>query len=336
VKYVELGGARMSAVGLGTWQFGSREWGYGHQYAERDAQAIVERALEHGITLFDTAEIYAFGRSERILGRALGARRGDAFLATKIFPLLPLAPVVVQRARASARRLGVEAIDLYQIHQPNPLVPLASTMAGFEKVMGEGLVRHAGVSNYSLARWQAAERAMGKAVLSNQVPYNLADRRAERELLPWAQDHGRLIIAYSPLAQGLLSGHYDAAHRPGGMVRTNSPAFLPENLRRAEPLLAALRTVADAHGATPSQVALAWLIRHPNVVVIPGARTTEQVERNAAAADLELSDEEDDVLSRASDQFHPQGLKEVWPELARQRLAGLTARGGGSRAPAAS
>jgi len=319
----------MSAVGLGTWQFGSREWGYGHDYAERDARAIVERALEVGITLFDTAEIYAFGRSERILGRALAGRGDDAFVATKIFPLLPVAPVVVRRARGSARRLGVKAIDLYQIHQPNPLVPLGSTMAGFEQVMDQGLVRHAGVSNYSLSRWQAADRALGQPVLSNQVPYNLVDRRAERELLPWAQDNDRVVIAYSPLAQGLLSGRYDAEHRPQGMVRTNSAAFLPENLRRAEPLITALKSVACAHGATPSQVALAWLIRHPSVVVIPGARTVEQVEKNAAAADLVLSDEEDEVLGRASEAFHPRGIKEVWPELARQRLNGLTRRRAG-------
>ncbi len=130
MKYVEVGGARMSAIGLGTWQFGSREWGYGDEYAERDAVAIVHRALDVGITLFDTAEIYAFGRSERILGRALDGRRDEAFLATKIFPVLPVGPVVLQRARGSLRRLGVKSIDLYQIHQPNPVVPLTVDDAG--------------------------------------------------------------------------------------------------------------------------------------------------------------------------------------------------------------
>jgi aryl-alcohol dehydrogenase-like predicted oxidoreductase len=326
MKYVEVGGARMSAIGLGTWQFGSREWGYGHEYAERDAVAIVERALDVGITLFDTAEIYAFGRSERILGRALGARRDDVFLATKIFPAFPVGPVVRQRARGSLRRLGVKSIDLYQLHQPNPVVPLSSTMAGFRQLIDEGVVGHAGVSNYSLARWQAAEAALGRPVLSNQVPFNLVDRRAERDLLPWAQGNDRLIIAYSPLAQGLLSGRYDAEHRPAGMVRVNSPAFLPENLRLAEPLLDALRSVAVAHDATPSQVALAWLIRRPNVVVIPGASSAAQVELNAAAAELELSEAEDEALGRASDAFHPRGVREVWPELARERLASVAER----------
>jgi aryl-alcohol dehydrogenase-like predicted oxidoreductase len=326
MKFVEVGGARMSAIGLGTWQFGSREWGYGSDYAERDASAIVEKALEVGISLFDSAEAYAFGRSEKILGQALRGKREKAFIATKILPVFPIGPVVLQRARGSARRLGVKKIDLYQIHQPNPVVPLSSTMPAFKRLLDEGLIGHAGVSNYSLARWQSAEDALGGPVLSNQVPFNLVDRRPETDLLPWAQKNDRLIIAYSPLAQGLLSGRYDAGNRPSGAVRTNSPAFLPENLSRAEPLIGVLRKVASSHGATPSQVALAWLIRKPNVVVIPGASSVDQVVANAAAADLELTDEDDENLRKAAEEFHPKGLKEVWPELARERLAGLSAR----------
>jgi aryl-alcohol dehydrogenase-like predicted oxidoreductase len=110
------------------------------------------------------------------------------------------------------------------------------------------------------------------------------------------------------------------------MVRMNSPAFLPENLRLAEPLIDVVRTVAVAHDATPSQVALAWLIRRPNVVVIPGASSVAQVEVNAEAASLELSDDEDEALCRASDDFHPRGVREVWPELARERFAGIAER----------
>jgi aryl-alcohol dehydrogenase-like predicted oxidoreductase len=326
VKYVDVGGARMSAVGLGTWQFGSSEWGYGTEYADKVAAAIVERALDVGITLFDTAEIYGFGRSERILGRALAQRRSEAFLATKILPVLPVGPVVMSRARGSARRLGVTSIDLYQIHQPNPVVPLSSTMPAFARLMDDGLVRHAGVSNYSLSRWQAAEAALGRPVLSNQVRYNLVDRRPERDLLPWAQAHDRLIIAYSPLAQGLLSGRYDADHRPTDMVRANSPAFLPDNLRLAAPLIDTVKSVAAAHGATPSQVALAWLIRRPNVVVIPGASSVAQVEANAAATEIEISDDEDAALCKASDAFHPRPVREVWPELARERWSRITDR----------
>ncbi|HJY73077.1 MAG TPA: aldo/keto reductase, partial [Streptosporangiaceae bacterium] len=126
MRYLNAGpdapAARISRIGLGTWQFGSREWGYGSSYAGQEAHAIVRRALELGVTLFDTAEVYGLGRSERILGQALGEDRESAFLATKIFPVLPVAPVVEQRGVASANRLGVRRLDLYQVHQPNPLV----------------------------------------------------------------------------------------------------------------------------------------------------------------------------------------------------------------------
>ncbi|HXQ90224.1 MAG TPA: aldo/keto reductase [Acidimicrobiales bacterium] len=323
MKYVEAAGARMSAIGLGTWQFGSTEWGYGSDYSEREAGAIVQRALDVGITLFDTAEIYGFGRSERILGKALEGRRDEAFLASKILPVLPVGPVVLQRARGSLRRLGTDHLDLYQLHQPNPVVPLSATMPAFAQLLDEGVVRHAGVSNYSLARWEAAEDALGRPVLSNQVRYNLVDRRPEHELLPWAQAHDRVVIAYSPLAQGLLSARYGPGHRPGGIVRTASPAFHPDNLRLAVPLLDVLREVAEAHHATPSQIALAWLIRRPNVVVIPGASSAAQVEVNAAAADIELTDDEDAALVAASDAFRPVGAGALLPDLIRERLTGF-------------
>jgi len=334
MKYVDVAGARLSAIGLGTWQFGSTEWGYGADYSDREAHAIVQRALDVGITLFDTAEIYGFGRSERILGKALGDRRDEAFVASKIFPVLPLGPVVLQRARGSVRRLGIDALDLYQLHQPNPVVPLTSTMPAFAQLLDEGVVRHVGVSNYSLARWVAAEEALGRPVLSNQVRYNLVDRRPEKDLLPYAQAHDRLVIAYSPLAQGLLSARYDEHHRPSGMVRQASPAFHPENLRRAAPMLEVLRQVAESHHATPSQIALAWLIRRPNVVVIPGASSAAQVEVNAAAADIELTDAEDAALVSVSDAFDPLGATSVLPDLIRERLSGFLGRmtGGGGGA----
>jgi aryl-alcohol dehydrogenase-like predicted oxidoreductase len=328
VKYVEVPGAKVSAIGLGTWQFGSSEWGYGRDYADRQADAIVARALDLGVTLIDTAEAYGFGRSERIVGRALGERRAEAFVATKLFPIFPVGPIVSQRARASAKRLGVDCIDLYQIHQPNPVVPLGATMPAFAQLMAEGLVRHTGVSNYSLARWQAADRALGSPVLSNQVRYNLVDRRPEAELLPWARDNGRLVIAYSPLAQGLLSARYDADHRPTGLVRRASSAFLPDNLRRAEPLLETLREVAASHDATPAQVALAWLVRRPNVVVIPGASSVAQVESNAAAADLELTDADDDALSDASDAFRPASGPAAWSRLAQDQAGAAIGHAG--------
>jgi aryl-alcohol dehydrogenase-like predicted oxidoreductase len=315
MRYIEVNGVRVSAIGLGTWQFGSREWGYGEAYAQTEALAIVRRALDLGIDLLDTAEIYAFGRSERIVGEAIAGRRPEAFVATKLFPVLPLAFIVEERARASAARLGVDTIDLYQVHWPNPVIPIGTTMEGMRRLRRAGLVRHVGVSNFSAAQWEAAEQALGAPVVSNQVEYSLVARRAERTVLPYARQAGRLVIAYSPLAQGLLSARYDE-HRaaPGGIRRTNA-LFTRENLARAAELLAALREIARRHEATPAQVALAWVIRRPNVVAIPGASSVAQLEANAAAADLQLSDEEDVRLTAAADRFRPRrGLAAV-PEM---------------------
>jgi aryl-alcohol dehydrogenase-like predicted oxidoreductase len=289
VKYVEAGGARMSAVGLGTWQFGSIEWGYGSDYARGEALKIVHRAIELGVTLIDTAEVYGFGKSERIVGEAIRGRRDKVFVATKLFPVgLPVQ--VASRARASLRRLGIERIDLYQLHWPSPMFPPGATMPRVRRLVENGLVSHAGVSNHSLAQWQAAEKAFGGPVLSNQVQFSLLARRPERELVPWAQQNGRIVIAYSPLAQGLLSGHYlDTAPRN---FRRLNPAFSASSRARLRPLLTVMSEIASRHQATTSQVGLAWLLKMPNVVVIPGASSVLQLEQNVAAADLELSDQE--------------------------------------------
>ena len=311
----------VSRIGLGTWQFGSREWGYGQRYAGQEARAIVRRALELGVTLFDTAEIYGFGRSERILGEAIGADRESVFLATKIFPVLPVAPVVQQRAVASARRLGVRRLDLYQVHQPNPLVHDGTIMRGMRTLQQVGLVGEVGVSNYSLGRWRAAERALGSRVLSNQVRYSLVDRSPERDLVPFAESTGHVVIAYSPLAQGLLSGRYDRAHRPANRLRAASPLFLPENLDRAGDLIATLREVAGAHAATPAQIALAWVIRSPAVVAIPGASSVAQLESNAAAADIDLTEDEYQALCAAASRFRPVTGPGALPGLLRARFS---------------
>ena len=322
MRYLSAGtNARISRIGLGAWQFGSAEWGYGRDYAGQEAHAIVRRALDLGVTLFDTAELYGFGRSERILGAAIGEDRDSVFLATKIFPLLPVAPVVEQRAVASANRLGTRRIDLYQVHQPNPVVRDGTIMRGMRALQRVGLVGEVGVSNYSLDRWRAAEQALGSQVLTNQVRYSLVDRSPEQYLLPFAESTGHIVIAYSPLAQGLLSGKYDRDHRPANRIRASSPLFLPENLDRAGDLIATLREVADAHAATPAQIALAWVIHHPAVVAIPGASSVGQVESNAAAADIDLTEDEYQALHEAAVRFRPVTGPAALPHLLRSRIA---------------
>ena len=346
MRYLDVGTAkRISKIGLGTHQFGSSGWNYGERYVRREAGEIVRRALELGVTLFDTAETYGcrphrialramlegvaltdmarapgFGRSEEILGRALGDQREAAFLTTKFYPVVPAGPVPGKRAAASASRLGTGYIDLFQIHQPPHLTPPDSVMGGVRALQRAGVVREVGVSNASLARWQAAERALGSRVLSNQVGYSLVNRSAERDLLPFAEAHGRLVIAFRPLELGLLSGKYDAASRPADRMRTTHPLFLPENLERATDLIAAVRQVAEAHSATPSQIALAWLIRNPVVVAIPGASTVAQLESNAAAADIDLSDEEYRLLRSESERFSPITGTAALGSLIRSRL----------------
>jgi aryl-alcohol dehydrogenase-like predicted oxidoreductase len=276
VRYVEACGLRVSVIGLGAWQFGSPEWGWGSQFGPAEALAVVKRARALGITLIDTAELYGGGASERLLGRALAdpAARDQIVLASKVTPTWPTRDRVAAAARGSLARLGSDHLDLYQVHWPNPLVAQRSTMAGMRTLL----------------------------VVSNQLRHSQLTRKPERELLPHAAAAGRLIVAYSPLAQGVLAARYTAATAPGG-VRARNLLFSPENLRRAEPVLSALRELAAARRATPAQVALAWVVHHPGVVAIPGARSVAQVEANAAAADLHLAPDELAHLTAAADRF---------------------------------
>jgi aryl-alcohol dehydrogenase-like predicted oxidoreductase len=328
MRFLDVPGlGQVSRIGLGTWQFGSREWGYGEGYAAAGARDIVRRARELGVTLFDTAEAYGFGRSERILGTALGDERDRVVVATKVFPVAPFPAVVRNRAEASARRLQLDRIPLYQVHWPNPLVNDAVVMPGLRTLLDEGRIGAVGVSNYPLARWQAADTALGRPVVSNQVQFSLAATGPLEELVPFAEREGRLVIAYSPLGQGLLGGRYSVDHRPGG-VRAANPLFGTENLRRAEPLLRLLREVADAHSAKPAQVALAWLVSHPQVVVIPGASSVEQLESNVAAADLELAGDERDALTSAARDFAPLSAVRTIGDTVREKADQLRSRFG--------
>jgi aryl-alcohol dehydrogenase-like predicted oxidoreductase len=320
MKYLDVDGVgTVSRIGLGTWQFGSREWGYGDSYATGAARDIVRRARALGVTLFDTAEIYGLGRSERILGDALGDDRAEVAVASKIFPVAPFPAVVKQRERASARRLQLDRIPLYQVHQPNPVVPDSVIMPGMRDLLDSGAIGAAGVSNYSLSRWQKADSALGRPVISNQVHFSLAHPGALENLVPFAERENRVVIAYSPLAQGLLGGKYGVHNRPGGVRAINS-LFGTENLRRIEPLLQTLRDVAAQVDAKPAQVALAWLLSLPNVVAIPGASSVEQLEFNVAAADIELSADSRDALTAAARNFRPVSTRQFLTDTVREKL----------------
>ena len=314
MRYLSVGTAkRISKIGVGTFQFGSPEWGYGERYAQTEAHAIVRRALELGVTLFDTAEIYASGRSERILGRALGDDRESVFIATKLFPLLPGTRVVGHHAVASANRLGVSRLDLYQVHWPNPFISDDTIMRGMRRLQEAGLIVEVGVSGYSPERWQSAEATLGSRVLTNEVGYSLLERSPERDLLPFAESTGHAIIGFSPLAKGLLSGRYHRGNPPMNF-RATDPLFDSEHLEGINDLIATLREVGHAHSATPAQIALAWAIYHPAVAAVPGASSVEQLELNVAAAEIQLADDEYQSLQSASARFLPRGAADASPQ----------------------
>ncbi len=324
MRFIDLDGQQLSVVGLGCWQFGAKEWGYGSEYSLEDSLAVLRRALELGVTVFDTAELYGSGRSETLVGDALHDWDRDRFLATKFLPIVPLPNVMVAHCERSLERLQVPLVDLYQIHWPNPAVPLSRQMEGMRRILASGWSRHAGVSNFSLKGWISAERCLGQAVISNQVRYNLLQRKPEEGLLDYAQQHSRLVFAYSPLAQGILSGRYHSGNAPRDLRRANT-MFTDIALDAAEPVLKLLLEVADAHHCTSSQAALAYVISHPRVIAIPGAKSVAQLESNVEAAQIELGDDEVLALRRVADLF-----QYSWARAATQvagRLLGSRIRG---------
>jgi aryl-alcohol dehydrogenase-like predicted oxidoreductase len=307
VRYLDVQGRRVSRIGLGCWQFGAPEWGYGRDFDESDCIDIVRHAVRLGVTLVDTAEVYGSGTSERILGNAL-KEDDEVFLATKYMPVMPLPAVVERHCRRSLLRLGARRVALYQMHWPNPVVPLTVQMAGMRRVLDGGLSEHAGVSNYSLRRWRRAEARLGRPILSNQVRYNLLQREAERDLIPFAEQRQRLVIAYSPLAQGALTGRYTKDNLPAGVRRVNA-LFTPANLERARPIVEALRDIGASRGVSPAQVALAYVIAQPRTVAIPGAKSIAQLESNVAAADLELTPAELAAIAGTASRFTADRLR---------------------------
>ncbi len=284
----------VSSVGLGTWAWGSKLiWSYGKAYGHNDVEAAWRRSIEMGVNWVDTAEVYGNGASERLIGELLTKTREEVLIATKFFPLRATPWAARRAAERSLRRLGVGAIDLYQVHWPNPLHPIGATMRAMERLVREGKVRHIGVSNFGPRRLAAAREALSREdVVSDQVHYNLLHRKPESSgLVDYARREGVAIIAYSPLAQGVLTDKYGPGRHPAGLRRF-MPKFRERNLRCVVPLVEDMRAVGEAHGATTSQVALTWLLKDTNVVVIPGAKNGEQAVANAALGGLALSDEE--------------------------------------------
>ena len=305
----------VSPVGLGCWQFSEGAGLFGRYWPaipQREVNEIVAAALRGGTDWFDTAEAYGGGRSERALSRALqaaGRSPGEVVVATKWLPLLRRARSIPDTIDERIAALAPFPVDLHQVHHWAGLSSVEAEMREMAGLARAGKVRAVGVSNFSASQMRRAHAALassGLALASNQVRYSLLDRRGERNgVLDAARELGVTLIAYSPLAQGLLSGKFHddpaLASRSAG-PRRRLGAFRERGLARSRPLVELLRRVAAAHGATASQVALAWLVRfHGNAVVaIPGATRTGQAEENCRAMSLALSPAELSAIDEAS------------------------------------
>ncbi|HUK27652.1 MAG TPA: aldo/keto reductase [Candidatus Acidoferrales bacterium] len=302
MEFKELGksGIKISAIGIGTWQWGSREWGWGRRYGKSEVLEAFRTALDSGINFVDTAEIYGRGKSEEILGEAIRDHREDVVIASKIWPFNLSRRHIMRAADRSRHRLGVDVIDLYQIHWPNPLFPIQNTMKSMRRLVEAGKVRCVGVSNFNLERMKTSQEALAPLELaSNQVKYSMLDRGIKSELLPYAESAKVTVIAYSPLAFGLLSGRYTPDSKPSSIIQATNYRFSKRNLIRLNSLLQVLSEVANVHGKTLSQVALNYLISSSTVVAIPGGKRPEHVADSAGAADWRMSENESQKISAA-------------------------------------
>ncbi len=295
MEYRQLGssGMRPSVIGLGAWQWGSkRYWSYGKSYGEKEISEILDEALERGVNLIDTAEIYGWGESERLLGKLLPDRE-EVIIATKYWPFRLGADSVFKAVEKSLKRLDTDVIDLYQIHWPPYLCSTRRLMKNMEKLVNGGKIGHIGVSNFSIKHLKEAQSALSTCrIVSNQVRYNVINRDPERNgLIEYCRDNDIGIIAWSPLEQGLLTEKFLGGGEVTGFRRLR-PAFWRWNVRRVQPVLESLKTCSQNHEKTTAQGALNWLIDDDNVWVIPGASRGEQVRDNCGASGWRFNEKE--------------------------------------------
>lgn len=296
-------------MGTGTWQWGDTLfWNYDKAEGEQKALAAFDRSLELGITLLDTAEIYGMGVSEKIIGKAIMAERLRSTprpfkLASKYAPL----PHRITRGQFRAAlkrtrdRLTVHTLDLYQIHWTNPIVPEEFFANLLAEALDEESIRAAGVSNYNRAQVIRSHHTLttrGHTLASNQVEYHLLQRRIERDgTFEACRERGIRVIAYSPLAMGLLTGKYTPENPPPGMRGRKYAGLLP----KIAPLIGLMREIGAKHGdKSPAQVALNWVIRK-GAIPIPGAKNADHVDKNSGALGWSLSDDEMAALDAMSD-----------------------------------
>jgi aryl-alcohol dehydrogenase-like predicted oxidoreductase len=299
MKTTTLGrsGLMVSRIAFGTWQLGG-DWG---RFDEDAAVAAIRRARELGVNFFDTAQAYGFGASERLLGKALRdeltRNRGQLVLATKGALRMTDSGLVRdaspqwlrQGVDASLTALGIDHIDLYQVHWPDPKVPVTETAGALRELVTEGKIGHVGVSNYDAP--QMAEFARTLPVETVQPPYHLFRREIEDEVLPYSREHNIGVLVYGPLAHGLLTGTLtENTTFARDDWRNNSAVFTGDTYRHNLAVVRALEKFAAEGGTTVSQLAIAWTLANPAVhVAIVGARQANHVQDSLAAADISLS-----------------------------------------------
>ena len=319
MEYRKLGadGPTVSALGYGCWEMGNP--GYGST-EESEIIAAVNRAMDLGVTLFDTAPNYGFGGSEEVLGRALGKRRNDIVLVSKVG--IPWDPVtrttkfdgrystIKQINEETLKRLGTDHLDVLLMHWPDPETPIEESMRALEELRTEGKTRYIGVSNYNAYELRRAKQAA--PLIANQVGYNLFDRRWEREMFPAAQELGIGVMAYGPMAHGLLTGTMPRENafderdwRRNGLI-FGQRLFGP-NLGQNLDVVDRLRTVADRIETTLPRLALAWVLRHPAIsVALSGCRNPREVEENVRVIETKIPDdalaEIDQIMAGAAGQ----------------------------------
>jgi myo-inositol catabolism protein IolS len=284
---------QITPILMGTWQAGKKMW---VGIEDSDSIKAIKAAFEAGITTFDTAEVYGDGHSEQIVAEALTDVRDRVEYATKVFANHLKYDLVIEACDRSLKNLKTDYIDLYQIHWPSGSfksenVPIEETMKALNDLKEQGKIRAIGVSNFSGV--QLEEAAKYGRIDSLQPPYSLFWRQVEKDAMPYCIENNISIIAYSPLAQGLLTGKFAVDHKFDPQDnRAKNKLFQGENYQRAQQALDKLRPIADRHNCTLAQLALFWLIAQPQANAIAGARNSSQAIANAKSVDVKLSENE--------------------------------------------